>query len=976
MEALFQTSVQTLASPESTQRDLARAVGVVSRALAGNNATPSEFVTGLAQSLAATSPEPRAAALTAIASVTAELQRDAATAPTPADWCVYAAPALAALTQRDSAVLDSALAVLMPVAASPALRTAVLAARPAAELAQLPHDVAATALARGPHLTRDTRLRTLVVLWALATVHPPSPAAALELAARVTELYAGQRDAALLHNAFMVLALLLHAADAEALRAAAPSLVAAFADYYPILAVPPGAPVGRAELAAALRACFAASGALAACTLPLLLDKAASTVVAARVDAFDTLAACVVAYGRTFAGARDFLVLAAACVCDNGCLGASEALARACFGFVAAVDATFGDDGDDDDARTFVATVVDGLTARLLPAGGAEPYDTEACACARAVLAEMCAEIPRARAHVPACLARLAHAAVADATAANTATAAPMLAGCLADCAEALATVDDAEATAVLRDGLLELLAVAASAPAVVVAEAGRWCAALATFPVAAVDDAFLATAAGRLLELARSTSGARSDVRATAFAALGAIAAVREDVVLRLVEHVDFAVCRDPETLRGFAVVACASPAVFRLFFRALATVVTRKGEREEDVAAVLDVLTQCLADGNNGSSVVAVEQDVLDVVTHLLTRTPPVARAAHAFVQTAVEHLTDAAQDALLQWLRTEKRWSALVGVAVASLRTPAATAAVTDRSLVDSLLAAALSATGDAQTALAEALAALYAHCTLSDDAAARASLAQTAAAVEAHAETAPALLCCLARALLLRDADPLAAHLLDRAVTLCLAGSDAAGRSFAAVFGPAAPPMDDTHRARVFAAAFAPLLAALQQQPQQLPPPSAARALAAVLDCTPAPAAAVAQVTPHALAALAAAADDPDADLAPVLALVRHAVVRDAAFFHADHERLARLVTRLGALATHSRSAQSRAAALAVLRAVPQCCAPDDVRGWVRDVRRVLAVALDDPKRPVRHAAVLCGSAWDAAEHPCSYDDSGM
>ena len=278
--------------------------------------------------------------------------------------------------------------------------------------------------------------------------------------------------------------------------------------------------------------------------------------------------------------------------------------------------------------------------------------------------------------------------------------------------------------------------------------------------------------------------------------------------------------------------------------------------------------------------------------------------------------------------------------------------------------------MEATGDTQTTLSIALAAIYARCDLSS-ASASESLAQTAATVmtkcnETETEAASVVLCWLARALLLRDAEPLASKLTAHVVSLCAAGSTAAGRAFAilasahspAAFGLVAP-LDPAHRARVAAASFSPLLAALQQPPPV--PASTARALATVLDC--APVAVVAQeVVPHALAAIADSHAESYAETDAVLALVAGAVRLGVLHPEAD------VVARLSVLATRGQAGRTRAGALEVLRAVPRCLTPAEVRMLSRIVRAALACALDDPKRPVRMAAVRAGSAWDVAEHP--------
>ena len=138
--------VQALVSSQSTQQEHKRAVEGVAEALESKTLTAASLVSAL-EAAAPT----RSAALVAISDVTACLQ-GRGVSPAYDEWRAYCEPAIQALRQGDTSALASALHVLLPVAASPALSRSVLAPRSPSELAALQYDVLNTSLALGPSL--------------------------------------------------------------------------------------------------------------------------------------------------------------------------------------------------------------------------------------------------------------------------------------------------------------------------------------------------------------------------------------------------------------------------------------------------------------------------------------------------------------------------------------------------------------------------------------------------------------------------------------------------------------------------------------------------------------------------------------------------------------------------------------------------------------------------------------------------------
>lgn len=120
---------------------------------------------------------------------------------------------------------------------------------------------------------------------------------ALRIAAGVIECVDGEADPRALLVALRLLGGLAEAFGDE-LAPLAPALFDVTSCYFPIVFTPPpgSGAITRAQLAGALSAVFASTRAIAALVMPFLLDKLATTVVSAKVDALVAISDCAPVY--------------------------------------------------------------------------------------------------------------------------------------------------------------------------------------------------------------------------------------------------------------------------------------------------------------------------------------------------------------------------------------------------------------------------------------------------------------------------------------------------------------------------------------------------------------------------------------------------------------------------------------------------------------------------------------------------------
>lgn len=238
---------------------------------------------------------------------------------------------------------------------------------------------------------------------------------AVALLAGVRPLFVGERNTRVLREAFGIIAALLAAADPATLATVQQSVFDAFAAYFPVLFVPYDSAVTKEDLVLALRACFAASKVLAPLTVPFLLDKTASSIASARGDAFRTLESCVKAFGPD-AFPDDFTTKALQSIQQNGFLVSADAAVNDIVPFVATLYSTFlASRKHCEAAGSFMHEFLSFCYAALYPPSAPTenaPFDEEVSSCARKYIARL-ARCPECAHLLPAICRRLSEKAAA-----------------------------------------------------------------------------------------------------------------------------------------------------------------------------------------------------------------------------------------------------------------------------------------------------------------------------------------------------------------------------------------------------------------------------------------------------------------------------------------------------------------------------------------------------------------------------------